>query len=73
MSSAIITATSDKSSFSTSCITSTERNQINSQKVSILFMGDNNTHKMMDSNNTRLTVAIDSDTEEEENIHTDYP
>ena len=37
---------------------SPESNQTSSQKGSIFFMGDNNTQKMMTSNETRLTVAI---------------
>ena len=40
------------------CIKSPEINPTNNQKDSILFMGDNNTQKMMTSNETRLTVAI---------------
>ena len=58
MSSPNITATSDTSSFSTSCSTSPERNQSTPQKVSIFFMGYNNTQKIMTFNETRLTVAI---------------
>ena len=53
-----ITATSDTPSFSTSCSKSPERNPTTPQKGSIFFMGDNNTQKMMTSNETRLTVAI---------------
>ena len=37
---------------------SPESNQTISKRGSIFFMGDNNTHKMMTSNETRLTVAI---------------
>ena len=54
-----ITATSDTSFFSTSCTISPDNNQINPQKVSIFFMRDHNTQKMMTSKYTRLTVAID--------------
>ena len=58
MSSSNSTATYDKFFFITICSTLTENNQITPQKGSILFIGDNNTHKMMTSNETRLTVAI---------------
>ena len=37
---------------------SPEINQTSSQRDSMFFMGDNNTQKMMTSNETRLTVAI---------------
>ena len=53
-----ITATSDKSSFSTRCSTSSDKNKITPRKGSIFFMGENNTQKMMTSNETRLTVEI---------------
>ena len=52
------TAIYDSSSISKSFSQSPESNQTTSQKGSIFFMGDNNTHKMMTSNETRLTVAI---------------
>ena len=48
----------DTISFSTSCSTSSDNNQITPQKVSIFFMDDHNTHRIMTSNETRLTVAI---------------
>ena len=53
-----ITAKSDTSSFSTSCSKSPERNPKNPQKGSIVFMGYNDTQKIMNSNETHLTVAI---------------
>ena len=53
-----ITATSDTSFFSKICSKSPEINPTTPQKCSIVFMGDNNTHKMMTSNETRLIVAI---------------
>ena len=46
------------SSISKSFRQSPEINQTSSQSGSIFFMGDNNTQKMMTSNETRLTVAI---------------
>ena len=58
MSSSNITATYDKSYFSTICSTSPDNNQINPQKVSIFFSHDHNTQKMMISNETRLTLEI---------------
>ena len=45
-------------SFSTMFIKSPEINPTTNQKDSILFMGDNNTQKMMTYNETRLTVSI---------------
>ena len=45
------------SSFSTSCSQYPEINPINPQKGSSFFTEDNNTQKMMTSNDTRLTVA----------------
>ena len=52
------TAIYDSSYISKSFIQSPESNQTSSQIGSIFFMGDNNTQKMMTSNETRLTVAI---------------
>ena len=52
-----ITATSDTSSSSTRCSTSPESSPTTPQKDSFFPMGDNNTHKMMTSNETCLTVA----------------
>ena len=48
----------DSSSIRKGFSQSPESNQTSSQKGSIVFMGDNNTQKMMTSNETRLTVAI---------------
>ena len=53
----ISTSTYDTSYFSTCCCTSHESNQSTPQKGSIFFMGDNDTHKTMTSNDTRLAVA----------------
>ena len=50
--------TYDTSYFSTNCSTSPDNNQFTPKKGSIFFMGDHNTHRMMTSNKTRLTVAI---------------
>ena len=58
MSSSNITAISDTSSYSTSYSTSPESNQIITQKCSIFLIGDHNTHKMMTSDEIRLTVEI---------------
>ena len=58
MYSSSITATSDTSPFRKICITSPESNQTNPQKVSIFFMGENKTHEMTTSTDTRLTVLI---------------
>ena len=52
------TAIYDSSYISKRFSQSPECNQITSQKGSIVFMGDNNTQKMMTSNETLLTVAI---------------
>ena len=52
------TAIYDTSSFSTSCSKSLESNPTTHQKGSIFFTGENNTQKMMTSNETRLTVSI---------------
>ena len=52
------TAIYDSSSISKSFSQSPESNQTTPQKGSIFFTGDNNTQKMMTSNETRLTVAI---------------
>ena len=53
-----ITEISDTLYFSTSWIKSPESNPKTPQKGSIFFMGDNNTQKMIPSNETHLTVAI---------------
>ena len=45
-----ITAISDSSPFSRSCNKSSENNPTNPQKGSNVFMGDNNTQNMMNSN-----------------------
>ena len=58
ISSSNITATSDTSSFGTSCSTSPDNNQINPQKGSIFFRGEHNTQKIMTSNETCPTVEI---------------
>ena len=52
------TAIYDTSYFSTRCIKSPESNPKNPIKGSFFFMGDNNTQKMTNSNETHLTVAI---------------
>ena len=52
-----ITATYDTSYFITICSKSPEINPTTPQKGSF-FMGDNNTQKMITSNETRLTVTI---------------
>ena len=52
------TAIYETSYFSTSCSKSHERNPATPQKGSIVFMGDNNTQKIMTSNETCLTVSI---------------
>ena len=52
------TAIYDTSSFITSCSKSPESNPITHQKGPICFTGDNNTQKIITSNETRLTVAI---------------
>ena len=46
------------SCFSTSCRKSPESNPTTPQKGSIVFIGENNTQRMMTSNETHLTVAI---------------
>ena len=48
----------DTSSFNTSCRKYPESNTTTPQKYSIVFMGDNNTQKIITSNWTRLTVTI---------------
>ena len=53
-----ITAKSDTTSFSTRCKKSPEGNPTTPQKGSSFFMGDNNTQKMITSNETHLTVPI---------------
>ena len=58
MSSPNITSTSNTSSYNTSYNISTESNQINPQKCSIVFMSDHNTHKITTSNETCIIVAI---------------
>ena len=58
MDSSNITSIYDTSSFSTSCSKSPEISPTTPQKRFIFFTGENNTQKMMTSNNTRLTVAI---------------
>ena len=58
ISSSDLTSKSGISSFSTSYRTSSDSNQINNQKVSIFFIDDNNTQRIITSNGTRLTVAI---------------
>ena len=52
------TAIYDSSSISKSFSQSPDSNKTSSQRGSIIFMGDNNTQKMMTYNDTRLTVAI---------------
>ena len=52
------TAIYHSSSISKSFSQSPESNQTTPQKGSIFFTGDNNTQKMMTSNETCLTVAI---------------
>ena len=52
------TAIYDSSSISKSVSQSPESNQTPPQRGSMFFMRDNNTQKMMTSNETRLTVAI---------------
>ena len=52
------TAIYESSSISKRFSRSLESNRTSSQRGSIYFMGDNNTQKMMTSNETRLTVAI---------------
>ena len=53
-----INATSDMSSFRTSCSKSPYNYQINPKNIYHIFMGDHNTQGMMTCNETRLTVAI---------------
>ena len=52
------TAIYDSSSIRKSFSQSPERNKTTPQRGSMFFMGDNNTQKMMTSNEIRLTVAI---------------
>ena len=53
-----ITAISDTSSLNTSCRKSPDINRTTPQKGSIFFMRDNNTQKIMTSNEKRLAVPI---------------
>ena len=53
-----ITAIYDTASLSTRCSKYPDSNPKTPQKGSILFMGDNNTQKIMTYNETRLIVAI---------------
>ena len=60
MSSSYLTAKKYTSFFSKSYSTPHEINQITPEKGSVFLMGDHNTHKIMTSIETRLTVAISS-------------
>ena len=58
LSSSNLTVTSDTSPFITNCSTPSENNKITPKKGSIFLLGVYNTHRIVTSNETCLTVAI---------------